>query len=164
MVNIIFQEDKTEDEASKLCGREWLKFPDIWFKKLSYNCDLNKDPFFRECLLEVDRCDIPMDNVIRDIITGKTHSVDKISTGVKMLWLMKNYSDKFLFPSQYLGENCYALAYKIGNDVELYIYDDSDMFVHDEADIEGYVLRDVVLNQDIVLGNGKAFDYILDWK
>ena len=164
MIKIIFQEDKTEDEAAKLCGREWLKFPDIWFKKLTYNYNLNNDEFFRKCLAKIDLCDMPMDNVIRDIPTGRTHSIDKVSTGVKMLWLMKHYSDKFIFPSQYLGENCYETVYMLGNEIDIYIYDDSDMLVHDEADLKGYTLWDVVLKQEIVLGDGKAFDYVLDWK
>ena len=57
--------------------------------------NLNDDVEFAKYLKEIDQCDIPMPNVVRDVWTGNTHSFDKVSTGVRMLWLMVRFSDSF---------------------------------------------------------------------
>jgi len=57
--------------------------------------NLNDDVEFAKYLKEIDQCDIPMPNVVRDLLTGNTHSFDKVSTGVRMLWLMVRFSDSF---------------------------------------------------------------------
>lgn len=67
----------------------------------SRGIDLNKDKDFERYLKEIDKCDIPLPNVARDLLTGKTHSFDKISTGARMLWLMQDFADEYLFLSHF---------------------------------------------------------------
>ncbi len=163
MLNIIFQDDMTEKEAERLSGRKWLQFPDDQFHYLSNEDTLSDDLWFIKALKDIDRCDIPMKCVARDLITGRTHSFDRISTGVKMVWLMRYHADKFLFPSQYLGENCYQCvldASTCRNDI--FLYDDSDMLYRES---QGYCLdactglfNDYVKNKIVELnGNRKLY-------
>lgn len=164
MLRVVFQSDKTEAEAAALVQRPWLKFPDIAFKRLTREYDINKDDDFKRFLFEVDRCDLPMPNVVRDIPTGSTHSIDRVSTGVKMLWLMARHAEDYLFPSQYLGENCYLSMFELSKTRDIYLYEDSDMFVSKEADVVGYVIHDEVSDKDIELGCERGIDYTIEWK
>ncbi len=135
MLNILFQDDMTEEESEKLVNRKWLEFPDKWFDTLTRSVNLNNDDWFKLVLLDIDKSDIPIDNVARDIYTGRTHPFSNVSSGVKMLWLMYYHADKFLFPSQYLGENCYQYALYAGENSDVFVYDDSDMLRSEERGV-----------------------------
>lgn len=160
MVYLIFDRI-TEKEAEERTGRKYVEFPDQQFLFLSECVDLNKDETFIKYLREVDKCDIPMPNVARDLITGKTHSFDKVSTGVRMLWLMRYHADKFLFPSQFLGQNCYQGAFDIGRINDVYIYDDSNMLEEEESDECDGVFTDYLTGDIIETGDDRAFDYFV---
>lgn len=160
MLNIIFQVCMSLEDAAKLLDKKIIRNPDIEFEFKSRKHDLNKDEFFKRCLLEVDECDIPMDNVARDLLTGRTHSFDRISTGVKTLWLLKNYGDDCLLESCKLGPNCYKLAVEISKDKDIYLYDNSDMMVNEEADECVGEFKDYITGDVIEFGEDRAFHYI----
>lgn len=126
-----------DDIAAKAAGRPYLDFPDSWFSMLSRDHNLNQDPWFEKFVREVDECDIPMPNVIRMLDTGETHSFDRVSTGVKALWLMYYYPDRWLYPSQWLGENCYQSMLDIGAEKDLIVLNDSKMLI---SEIDGYCM------------------------
>lgn len=102
------------------------------FEILRRDFDLNTDGDFIKYLREIDQCDIPMPNVVRDLITGQTHSFDKVSTGVGVLWLMSRFPKRFLYPTQWLGQNCYQAMFDLGNLYDIYVFEDSDIFDEDE--------------------------------
>lgn len=152
--------DTSREEAEKLSGLKYMEYPDSMFRFLTRNINLNSDENFRKYLLEIDNADIPMDNVVRDICTGMTHSFDYISTSVKMMWLMEHYSGKALFPSCYFGQNCYQIVFDIGKEHDIHIYDDSAMFACEES--FGLVgeftdaIRETVVKMS---GDAEAFEY-----
>lgn len=158
MVNFIFR-DTSVEQAEKLTGLKYLNFPDDWFSTLSAKYDLNKDGAFVKYLREVDECDIPMPNVVRDLVTGTTHSFDKVSTGVKTLWLINHFPGKFLYPSCFLGQNCYQQLFDVGKDKDIFIYDDSDMLVNEEADMCTGKFKDYLRGNIIELGNERGYIY-----
>lgn len=125
------------EEAIKIVGKPRLTWADGVFNEYALTHDLNKDPWFAYVLKEIDRCDIPMPNVARDIQTGRTHSFDKVSTGVRVAWLMRYYPDKWLFPSAYLGENCYQAMLNAGSYEDIIVYNNSNMLC---SEIQGYCM------------------------
>jgi hypothetical protein len=162
MLKFMFSNKIDEKEAENLCNRKYIEFPDTEFMRLSRKHDLNNDQYFIKFLHDIDGCDIPMKNVARDLITGNTHSFDKVSTGVRVLWLMAVYPDKFLYPTQWLGENCYQAMFDLGKERDIYIYEDSDMFSQKLADkIEGE-LYDCHTDKVVSVSNDKGFDYVID--
>lgn len=159
MLYLLFQAKVSEEEAEQMTGRKWLAQPDRWFLRLSDEVDLNTDETFIKYLYEIDKCDIPMRNVARDLLTGDTHSFDKISTGVRMLWFMRYHPEKFLFPSQFLGENCYQGAIDLSIDRDIYIYEDSNMFDTDEIEKCKGTFTDYHTGEVVNVNNYEAFDY-----
>jgi hypothetical protein len=161
MIDMIFCTVMSEEEAEKATGLKYLELPDEWFYKLSSSHDLNNDEYLKNILKEVDNCDVPMPNVIRDIITGETHSFDRISTGVKVLWLMRYYPNKFLYPSQWLGENCYRAFFELNDICDIVLYEDSDMLFNVEADeCVGMKFRDWHTGNIVELGEDRGFLYM----
>ena len=127
MLYVLHQNAYTEEEASVATGLPLIKYKKDLFLYKTESVDLNKDDFFRMCVKEIDLCDIPMRNVVRDLATGETHSFDKVSGGVMALWLMYNYYDAYMMPTCYFGENCYQIVLDISKDRDIYVYDDADM-------------------------------------
>jgi hypothetical protein len=163
MVNIIFQKVMSEEEAEKATGLKYLELPDEWFIELSSGKDLNNDEYFKKVLLEIDECDVPMPNVARLVLNGDTHSFDKVSTGVRMLWLMKYYPNKFLYPSQWLGQNCYKALFELGEENEIMLYEDSGMMDQTEIDeCVGLKFRDYHNGNIVELGQDVGFLYTCD--
>ena len=132
MLHVLFETAYSEEEAVLISNRVMIENTKSEFLTRSRYHDLNTDPFFIKCCAEIDKCDIPMPNVLRDVLTGNTHSFDKISGGVMSLWLMFHYSDKYLFPSCYFGENCYQLLFDICKEKDIYIYENSQMMCRPE--------------------------------
>lgn len=130
MLYLIFM-DKTEEEAAELTNRKVIDNPDARFNYYTKGVDLNKDEFFVKALREIDRCDIPMDNVARDLLTGRTHSFDKVSTGLRSLWLMYHKPDAFVYLASFFGENCYRLLLEISKTRDIIVYDDVEMLSED---------------------------------
>lgn len=162
MVYMIFDKCMTEEEAAQKVNRKYIEYPDGEFEVLARDHDLNTDEIFIRALKEIDRCDIPMRNVARDLLTGDTHSFDKVSTGVRVIWLMARYPDKFLFPTQWLGENCYQMMFDIGKEFDFYVYEDSDMFSQDGVeDCTGY-FTDLVTGEEVCVDNDNGFEYMAD--
>lgn len=79
MIYILFQDDYTEEEASLAVNKKMIANTDTAFETRRRGHDLNYDRYFRELLKYIDICDVPMRNVARDLLTGETHSFDRIS-------------------------------------------------------------------------------------
>ena len=69
-----------------------------------------------------------MKNVIRDLYTEDTHDIYKVSTGVKTLWLIHS-GEQYTYLSQWLGKNCLQQLFDISKSIDVYMYDDSQMFL-----------------------------------
>lgn len=134
MLYVLFEKYYTEEEAAKLTNRNMLVGTESAFNVKRDGVDLNKDEFFKRCCKEVDLCDIPFRNVLLDTLNGETHSFDKVSGGVRALWLMRHFHEEFILPSCFMGPNCYALMVESSADRDIYIYDDSEMFLELVAD------------------------------
>jgi hypothetical protein len=162
MVNIIFSKIMSMEEAEEATGLKYLDFPDEWFNRIARNHDLNKDEYFKQVLSEIDDSDIPMPNVVRFRKNMSTHPFDKVSTGVRMLWLMNYYPNRFLYPSQWLGPNCYRSLFELGKSKDIIIYDDSEMLVNEEADdCTGLRFKDFHTGDIVELGEDKGYDYFM---
>lgn len=130
MLYMISQLSMPIEEAVNITGRKWANIPDNNFEFDSRKHDLNNDEFLRKCLLEVGNKTIPMPNVIRDEVTGITHSFDKMSTGVKVLWLLYHYPEKYLIETCFIGPNCYEILMDLSETKDIILYDNSNM-LHD---------------------------------
>ena len=145
MLYLIFM-NVTEAEASKMTGKKFMENSGAWFNWYSRNYNLNEDDFFIRALREIDNCDVPMPNVARDILTGDTYSFDKISGGVKSLWLIYHKSEEFVYPASFFGENCYKLLLEISKDRDIIIYDDVEMLREEVLEGQEIVFTDYVKN------------------
>jgi hypothetical protein len=153
----------SEKEAEEATGLKYLEYPDDWFIELSNSVDLNSDEYFKKMLLEIDGCDVPMPNVVRHIRSGKTYAFRDVSTGVRMLWLMKYYPKKFLYPSQWLGQNCYKPLLELGEENDIILYEDSGMMDQTEIDeCVGLKFRDWHNGNIVELAQDVAFLYTCD--
>lgn len=45
---------------------------------------------------------------------------------------MARFPDRFLYPTQWLGENCYQAMFDLGETRDIFIYEDSDIFDEEE--------------------------------
>lgn len=134
MLYILFSDDYTKEEAAAATGRKYAKFVDAhWSYQTDYR-DLNNDPVLKRLLKNVDQCDLPYPNVVLDIRSNTTHSFDRISSGVKTLWLMQYCADTYLFSSAHLGENCFQDLLDISKTVDVYVYENSDMLYRKVGD------------------------------
>ena len=127
MLYVLHQNAYTEEEAAKLTGLKLVDYKKAIFLRRTEDVDLNDDDFFKKCVREVDIADIPCRNVVRDLLTGDTHSFDRVSGGVMALWLMYYYNDRYLMPTCYFGENCYQTLLDASKEKDIYVFDDSDM-------------------------------------
>lgn len=159
MIYILFQDDYTEEEAALAVNKKMIVNTDTAFETRRRDHDLNYDRYFRDLLKAIDRCDVPMRNVARDLLTGETHSFDRISGGIKSLWLMHHYNKDYIFPSCYFGENCYKFVFNDGKDRDIYIYEDSGMFATDEIEECVGVFTNYKTKEVIDVKNG--FDYTI---
>lgn len=128
MLKILRWEDYPGDDiAAAAVGKPYLNFPDDHFAEISRGRDLFNDEWFKRVLLEVDIADVPMVGVIRDLRTNTGHSIDKVSTGVKVMWMLKYFPNDYTYPSQWLGENCFQLLLDLSVEQDIVIFDDSGM-------------------------------------
>ncbi len=148
MLNILFEYDMTEEEAERVSDKKKLEFPDEYFVDYIYKGVLNSDKYFEQLVKDIDNCYIPEPGVIKDIATGLAHPISEVSTGVKMLWLMKNEPDKWLYLSHYLGENCYQHMLDLSKDRDIWLYECSRMMT---TRMDGYSLDGCI---------GKFNDYV----
>ena len=156
MLYVLNQKAYTEEEAATLTGLELIKYKKDAFIILSRKVDLNQDMFFKRCVEEIDLCDIPFPNVIRDPLTGNTHSFDKVSGGVTAMWLMNYYNDRYIMPTSYFGENCYQIMLDISKEKDVYVYDDAGMLYTKEIDECKGVFTDYKTKRVIVCENREA--------
>lgn len=162
MLYILFHTAYTEEEAAKVTGRKLVTHTDAEFSVATRELDLNEDELFLNCVKEIDTCDVPFPNVIRDLYTGNTHSFDRVSSGAKAMWLLGRLHEKFIMPSAFFGPNCYKILVELSKDRDIYIYEDAHMFGYPESDeLEG-VFTDFKTKQVVELGGYTAFDYICD--
>ena len=163
MLYVLFQNVVTEEEAEKLTGRKMVTHTDAEFYFRTEGLDLNNDDFFKMCIEEIDRCDVPFRNVVRDLITGETHSFDRVSSGVKALWLMNYKNKELILPSAYFGPNCYRILVESSKTRDIYIYDDAAMMSNEEADNECIgCFTDYHTGTIVEFGDDRAWDYTMD--
>lgn len=160
MINMYFESVISIEDLEQKLGLRYIEFPDAVFDTLKRKHNLNTDPYFIKFLKEIDNCDIPMPNVARDLYTMDTHSFDKVSTGVRVLWLMARYPDKYLYPTQWLGENCYQSMFDLGKEFDISVYEDSDMFSQALIDECTGQFRDMHTGQIVTIDNDYGFDYV----
>lgn len=161
MLKLLFGNINKEKAVEKL-GRPFLAWPDAVIE-IEYGYDiLNDSEFFKKALLEVDKCDVPLRNVARDIETGNTHSFDRVSTGVKTLWLMSHVEEgKYAFMSSWIGENCYQLMLDLSKTRDIYLYDDSEFLTYADESITGE-FEDLYTGSIVKVDNNEGFDYMID--
>ena len=162
MLYVLFSKVVSEEEASALIGRKLIKFVDAEYRVRINQNALNNDAFFIRCCKEIDICDIPMPNVLRDIRSGETHSFYRVSGGIMSMWLMYHYTDSFLFQSAYFGENCYQILLDIGKEKDVYVYDNADMLCKEEFDACTGCFTDYHTGTVVEVGDDRAFDYAID--
>jgi hypothetical protein len=152
-----------EKDVESITGKKIIEFPDDLFEILQRDFNLNKDDDFIKFLRVIDECDIPLPNVARDIETGETHSFDKVSSGVKMLWLIAKFSNKYIFPTCWLGENCYQSMFDLGSIYDFDVYEDSNMFAQEYC-IEECTgkFKDYKTGDVVTIDNDNGWDYVLD--
>lgn len=148
------------EEFSQKLNKSICECPDLVFDIISRDYDLNRDEFFAMALLKVGNADIPMDNVARDLITGRTYSFDKISTGIRSLWLMNYFGTKYIYQSCYFGENCYKVLAELAQYTDVYLYDNSSMLVSEEFDDSVGNFTDYTTGEEIPWSN--AYSYFCD--
>lgn len=136
MLYVIFQTLMNQEDAERAVSRKYVSFPNEEFMVMVQDrrVNLNNDKEFLRILEKVDHCDVPFPNVLRDLYTGDTHAFTEISTGSRMMWLMKEASDRFLFPSCFFGQNCYQTVFDLSKDRDIYVYDDADMMWEEAAE------------------------------
>lgn len=161
MLYILFCRDIEEDKAAEMFKKPILEYPDSVFKYIVSQTDENvsEDPHFQDILKKIDKADVPMKNVIRDIYTGDTHDIYKTSTGTKTLWLAAKGAD-YTFLSEWFGPNCYQELFDISNSIDVYLYDDSDMFIQDAAEELIGRFTDFKTGKIIELGNFDVVGYL----
>lgn len=135
MLKIMRWDDYPGDEiAERAAGKPYLQFPDTKFDVRIDWRTLGDDPWFQRILREVDDAEVADKGIVRMLKSGRPHTFEQVSTGVKVLWLMYHYPDEFLYPSQWLGENCYQQAVDIGAEKDIIVFDDSDMLCREYRD------------------------------
>jgi len=155
--------DVAEEDATALFHKPILEFPDsvFDFQIREKKVDIGSDSYFQEILLEIDRADVPMKNVIRDIPTGDTHDIYKVSTGVKTLWLAYTDAD-YTFLSEWFGPNCYQRLFDISKTHDVYLYEDSNMFYKEAAEKLTGRFTDFKTNEVIEIGVESSIDTVLE--
>ena len=161
MLYLLFCRDVEEDEAAELFGKPILEFPDSVFNyKVSHEeVNVSQDLLFQSILKKIDNADVPMKNVIRDIISEDTHDIYKTSTGVKTLWLIAQ-EENYTFLSEWLGPNCYQDLFDLCKTRDIYMYDDSDMFIQDYADTLVGEFTDFKTGKVVKVGQDSTMEYL----
>lgn len=128
MLKILRWDDYPSDDlAVAAIGKPYCEYPDSNFDIRADFETIGDDPWFRRCLLEIDNATVACPGQALDLSNNRLHSFDKVSTGVKTLWLMYHLPDLYTYPSQWLGENCYQQLLDIGAEKDIIVFDDSDM-------------------------------------
>lgn len=157
MLYIVFA--KSDEEASKLTGKQCLEFPDIIFMRMTSKHDFWIDELFKRLIKEIDDCDMPMKNVIRDLKTENTHDIQKVSTGVKSMWLAAHTQD-YVIQSKWFGENCYQVLFDISQNTDIIVYDDSAMFFSKEGREVRGVFTDYITGEIVhLINDNSAMDF-----
>jgi len=162
MIKMFFHRVQEIEEVEKAAGVKYINFPDDVFELLRREFDLNNDEYFLKYLREIDLCDVPLPNVARDLLTGQTHSFDKVSTGVRVLWLMARFPDRFLYPTQWLGENCYQAMFDLGEMRDIFIYEDSDIFDEEEMEECTGSFEDMHTGKVVKVDCDNGYEYITE--
>lgn len=160
MIKMFFKRAQEVEEAEAVTGVKYIEFPDDVFEMLRRGYDLNSDDLFLKYLKEIDMCDVPMPNVARDLLTGQTHSFDKVSTGVRVLWLMARFPTQFLYPTQWLGQNCYQAMFDLGDVCDIYVYEDSDIFDEEVMEECTGSFMDMNNGKIVKVDDDNGYDYI----
>lgn len=133
------EQDRMYDTADysnilEVTGREIEKYPDHVFLNQVDDCDidLNRDQFYLDLCLEIDKSKLIARNVLEHIPSGEPHSIREASTGVMALWLLKNGVPGLWRESQWFGPNCYSRILEISKDQDIFILDNSDMIYRKE--------------------------------
>lgn len=151
--------DKSEEEISQLASKPVLEDVDMAFNMFSRDCNLNEDKLFVKALREIDGCDIPMPNVARDLLTGQTHSFDRVSTGLRSIWMMYHYPEKYIYLASRFGENCCDLLFQISQGRNIIVYDDVEFLSYDLLDDKEIEFTDF-LTKKVCKGTGfECSDY-----
>ncbi len=75
---------------------------------------------------------------------------------------MTRLLERYIYPTQWLGENCYQAMFDIGRETDIWVYEDSQMFANEEADECTGQFLDVRTGSVVTVGDGRGFDYWVD--
>lgn len=139
-----------------------IKYVNSEFRARIDQNKLNDDMFFIKCCRDIDKCDIPMTNVLRDLRSGETYSFDRVSGGIMSVWLMYYYNEEFLFQTAYFGENCYQTLLDLSIDRDVYVYYNACMVTKEEAEKCTGEFIDFHTGIKVEFGDDKAFDYAIE--
>lgn len=116
-----------DDLAVAAIGKPYCQYPDANFNLRADFDTLHEDSRFCKWLREIDNATIACPGQALDLFNNRLHSFEKVSTGVKTLWLLYNLPDLYTYPTQWLGENCYQQLLDIGAEKDIVVFDDSNM-------------------------------------
>ena len=135
MLYILFMEEyPTDADAEKASRRKMIYNCDDAFFLATQKHDLNKDDFYIKIVDFIDQCDLLAPGVLYRRASKTTHSIERVSGGVKTVWLMAHYSERYIFPSSFLGENCYQPALWAAENHDVWVHDDSSMLFAKDDD------------------------------
>lgn len=154
MLYYMSNREYSQEEAEKITGRKLTTFVDTLFKYYSeYGKEFaGEDPMYKVFVSEIDDGDLLTPDIIKDRYSKRTYSTERSSSGVHILWLMKTHNKELLFRTSRFGDNCLPHIFKLSKEYDIYLYDDSQLFVR------GYT--DAYDNKDqFHLQHGKFTDY-----
>lgn len=126
--------DPSNAYIEKVTGIPIEGYPQDVFRKyiLEHDINLNKNKLFSKLNASIDNASIPMPYVLQDMHTLETHTFDESTMGVYACWLLYNCKNRMWRESQWFDPRCYSTIISLSSDTDVYIYDDTDMYLDRE--------------------------------
>lgn len=97
-----------------------------------HNINLNQDKEFSRLNTLIDNASIPMPYVLQDMRTFETHPFSDATISVYACWLLSHTSAPVWRESQWFDPRCYQEIINISQHTDVYIYDNTDMYLDRE--------------------------------
>lgn len=164
MLYYICGEKMTIEEASKLVNKPIEPYPGDSFLFRSKKVDLNSDELFKRLVREIDNCDIPMKNVLRNLATGDTYPLTNACGGTKAIWMIgQDKKAELLHTNEWFGDNCYQALFDLSKGQDIYLYDCLTMWAEYEAEFLRGEFYDILKKRLVKLDHDDAgYDYFME--
>lgn len=131
MLYYLSNREYSQEEAQEVTGRKITNFVANLFEFYSqYKKEFaGEDPMYKIFVSEIDDGELLTPDIIKDRRTRRTYSPERSSSGVHMLWLMKAHNKDLLFRTSRFGDNCLPLIFELSKSYDIYLYDESHLFV-----------------------------------